>query len=144
MPSDNIPWYNPKDASYLNVVTASSHDSSTLRQWWHEDRTLTQQYFNQQLGQPGTAPWNLEPQLAEIIMKQHLYNDAMLAVFPIQEFLATDEELANPNIDVERINNPAVFPHYWRYRMHLSLESLLNKEGFNRKIAGWISDANRA
>ena len=144
MPSDNIPWYNPKDASYLNVVTASSHDSSTLRQWWHEDRTLTQQYFNQQLGQPGTAPWNLEPQLAEIIMKQHLYNDAMLAVFPIQEFLATDEELANPNIDDERINNPAVFPHYWRYRMHLSLENLLSKQRFNQKIAGWISDSNRA
>jgi hypothetical protein len=29
--------------------------------------------------------------------------------FPIQEFLATDEELMNPNMDEERINNPAVF-----------------------------------
>jgi 4-alpha-glucanotransferase len=65
-------------------------------------------------------------------------------VFPIQEFLATDEELANPNIDDERINNPAVFPHYWRYRMHLSLENLLSKQRFNQKIAGWISDSNRA
>jgi 4-alpha-glucanotransferase len=45
-------------------------------------------------------------------MKQHLYTDAMLAIFPIQEFLATDEELMNPNMDEERINNPAVFPHY--------------------------------
>ena len=143
MPSDDIPWYNPKNAAYLNVVTASSHDSSTLRQWWHEDRNLTQQYFNQQLGQSGTAPWNLEPQLAEIIMKQHLYNDAMLAIFPIQEFLATDNDLSNPNMDDERINNPAVFPHYWRYRMHLTLESLLEKKGFNSKIAGWVADSNR-
>lgn len=143
MPSDNIPWYNPKNAAYLNVVTASSHDSSTLRQWWHEDRNLTQQYFNRQLGQSGTAPWNLEPQLAEIIMKQHLYNDAMLAIFPIQEFFATDRELTNPNTDDERINNPAVFPHYWRYRMHLNVEELLEKEGFNQKIGGWILDSNR-
>lgn len=37
MPSDDIPFYNPKNANYLNVVTASSHDSSTLRQWWKED-----------------------------------------------------------------------------------------------------------
>ena len=143
MPSDNIPWYDPKRAGYMNVVTASSHDSSTLRQWWHEDRDLTQKYFHKQLGQYGTAPWNLEPQLAEIIMKQHLYNEAMLAIFPLQEFLATDHELTNPNMDEERINNPAVFPHYWRYRMHLNLEELKNKDGFNQKIAAWVCDANR-
>jgi 4-alpha-glucanotransferase len=73
---------------------------------------LTQKYFNHQLGQYGTAPWDF-PELSEMIMKQHLYTDAMLAIFPIQEFLATDEELMNPNMDEERINNPAVFPHYW-------------------------------
>ena len=143
MPSDNIPWYSPRNAGYMNVVTASSHDSSTLRQWWHEDRELTQQYFQKQLGQYGTAPWDLEPQLAAMIMKQHLYNDAMLAIFPIQEFLATERDLTNPNMDEERINNPAVFPHYWRYRMQLNVEELLNHENFNQKIAQWISDSNR-
>lgn len=143
MPSDNIAWYDPKDAGYMNVVTASSHDSSTLRQWWHEDRELSSQYFQKQLGQFGTAPWDLEPKLAEMIMKQHLFNEAMLAIFPIQEFLATDHELATQNMDEERINNPAVFPHYWRYRMHLNLEELLNHENFNQKIAHWIADSNR-
>lgn len=143
MPSDNIPFYNPKKAEYLNVVTASSHDSSTLRQWWKEDSNLTQKYFNQQLHQHGKAPENLEPYLAEMIMKQHLYNDAMLSIFPIQEFLATDEKLSNPNIDNERINNPAVFPHYWRYRMHLGLEELNKAENFNGKIRNWIEDSGR-
>lgn len=143
MPSDNIPWYNPKDASYLNVVTASSHDSSTLRQWWHENRNFSQKYFNQQLGQFGTAPWDLHPYLSEVIMKQHLYNEAMLAIFPIQEFLATDASLANPEINNERINDPAVFPHYWRYRMHIGLEQMKNEPAFNAKISGWVKDAGR-
>ncbi len=143
MPAENIAWYDPKNASYLNVVTASSHDSSTLRQWWHEDRELTQQYFRYQLGQAGTAPQILEPELAEIIMKQHLYNEAMLAIFPIQEFLATDAALTREEMDEERINNPAVFPHYWRYRMHLNLESMLKETAFNNKIAGWVKDSNR-
>ncbi len=143
MPSDNIPWYDPKNASYLNVVTASSHDSSTLRQWWHEDRNLTQKYFNNQLGQYGTAPWDLTPDLSEMIMKQHLFTEAMLAIFPIQEFLATDQDLMNPDMDEERINNPAVFPHYWRYRMHLKLEDLKEQTQFNEKIAGWIEDSGR-
>ncbi|MCJ7934531.1 MAG: 4-alpha-glucanotransferase [Chryseobacterium sp.] len=143
MPAENIPFYNPKNAHYMNVVTASSHDSSTLRQWWKEDPALTQKYFNQQLVQYGRAPENLDPHLAEIIMKQHLYNDAMLAIFPIQEFLATDLDLSNKNIEDERINNPAVFPHYWRYRMHIKLEDLKQKEVFNVKIAYWIKDSGR-
>lgn len=143
MPSDNIPFYNPKNAGYLNVVTASSHDSSTLRQWWKENPSLTQQYFNLQLIQYGQAPENLDPYLAEIVMKQHLYNDAMLAIFPIQEFLATDQRLANIEMDNERINNPAVFPHYWRYRMHLKLEDLKHESDFNKKIAYWIKDSGR-
>ncbi|WP_226063890.1 4-alpha-glucanotransferase [Kaistella polysaccharea] len=143
MPSDDIPWYDPQNATYMNVVTASSHDSSTLRQWWQEDCQLTQDYFHEQLGQYGTAPWSLEPQLAEIIMLQHLYNDAMLAIFPIQEFLATDKNLKNPNMDEERINNPAEFPHYWRYRMHLNVEDLITQTDFNKKIAYWIEDSNR-
>jgi 4-alpha-glucanotransferase len=143
MPSDDIPFYNPKNASYLNVVTASSHDSSTLRQWWQEDPVLTQKYFNQQLTQYGKAPEEMDAHLAEIIMKQHLYNDAMLAIFPIQEFLATDKELANRNLNNERINNPAVFPHYWRYRMHLNLEDLKEQKNFNQKIADWIKDSGR-
>ncbi|MDR6158920.1 4-alpha-glucanotransferase [Chryseobacterium sp. SLBN-27] len=143
MPSDNIPFYNPKNAGYLNVVTASSHDSSTLRQWWKENPSLTQQYFNLQLIQYGHAPENLDPYLAEIIMKQHLYNDAMLAIFPIQEFFATDSQLANIEIDNERINNPAVFPHYWRYRMHLKLEDLKHQEDFNKKISDWVKNSGR-
>jgi len=144
MPSEQILFYNPKNAAYMNVVTASSHDSSTLRQWWKEDPQLTQQYFNQQLMQYGKVSDQLEPHLAEIIMKQHLYNDAMLAVFPLQEFLATDEKLTNPEMDNERINNPAVFPHYWRYRMHLNIESLKENTLFNQKISNWVKDSGRS
>lgn len=143
MPKEDVPWYDPSWATYMNVVTASSHDSSTLRQWWQEDRELTQKYFNQQLHQYGTAPVELWTDVAEMIMKQHLYTSAMLAIFPIQEFFATDYQLTNPNMDEERINNPAVFPHYWRYRMHLKLEDLLTHDYFNNKIAGWVIDSGR-
>lgn len=143
MPAENIPFYDPRNASYMNVVTASSHDSSTLRQWWKEDPSLTQRYFNQQLIQYGKAPENLTPHLAEIIMKQHLYNESMLAIFPIQEFLATDVKLTNTKMDNERINNPAVFPHYWRYRMHIKLEDLKKEQIFNEKISSWIKDSGR-
>ena len=142
-PKEDVPYYDPQTASYMNVVTASSHDSSTLRQWWKENRELTQHYFNNQLKQFGTAPSELLPELAEIIMKQHLHSEAMLAIFPIQEYFATDYEIVNPYADDERINNPAVFPHYWRYRMHISIEELLQKEYFNNKIAHFVAESGR-
>lgn len=143
MPADDIPFYNPKNAGYMNVVTASSHDSSTLRQWWQEDRSVTEKYFREQLLQRGTAPSELMPPLAEIIMKQHLYNDAMLAIFPLQELLGTDQELKNPDPDSERINDPSVFPHFWNYRMHLEINKLQESEKFNKKISDWIAASNR-
>ncbi|WP_374363911.1 4-alpha-glucanotransferase [Cloacibacterium sp.] len=142
-PKEDVPYYDPQSASYMNVVTASSHDSSTLRQWWKENRELTQHYFNNQLKQFGTAPSELLPELAEIIMKQHLHSEAMLAIFPIQEYFATDYEIVNPYADDERINNPANFPHYWRYRMHISIEELLQKEYFNNKIAHFVAESGR-
>ena len=126
-----------------NVVTTSSHDSSTLRQWWQENRGLTQDYFNQQLHQWGTAPVDLEPYLAEMILKQHIYSDAMLAIFPIQDFFATDAGIANPKLENERINDPGNFPHYWRYRMHISLENLNSRTDFNEKIYNWMKDSGR-
>src|SRR5208283_5546338 len=46
----------PKDASYLSVVTPSSHDMSTIRGWWKEDPTLIQKFFTTELGQVGRAP----------------------------------------------------------------------------------------
>lgn len=142
-PKENAPYYHPQSAGYMNVVTASSHDSSTLRQWWKENRELTQHYYNFQLQQHGTAPSELLPELAEIIMKQHLHSEAMLAIFPIQEFFATDAALVNPNADDERINNPAVFPHYWRYRMHVSVEELIEHKDFNEKIAHLVAQSGR-
>ncbi len=143
MPSENIPFYNPANATYLNVVTASTHDTSTLRQWWQEDRANTEHYFLEQLKQWGTAPTEMEPGIAELILKQHLYNNAMLAIFPIQEFFATDFDLRNSNKDEERINNPAEFPHNWKYRMHLNLETLNKFENFNTKIATWVKNSGR-
>lgn len=143
MSSENSLFYNPANASYLNVVTVSTHDSSTLRQWWQEDRQQSVTYFKNQLQQYATAPGELVPELAELILRQHLASPAMFAVFPLQDFLATDRTLRNADQNGERINEPAVFPHYWRYRMHIPLEELIANEAFSSKIAAWVSAAGR-
>ena len=49
----------------------------------------------------------------------------------------------NPNIDAERINVPANPRHYWRWRMHITLEELMNLTEFNQHIRQMIEESGR-
>ncbi len=142
-PSDNTEYSDPLRAGYLNVVTTSSHDSSTLRQWWAENPELTQRYFEKQLGQSGDAPAQLTPELASVIITQHLNSPAMLAIFPLQDLLATSTDLAHPDPNAERINNPANPNHRWDYRMSMGLEKLILAREWNEKMREHIRRAHR-
>ena len=142
-PSDGTEFSDPLRADYLNVVTTSSHDSSTLRQWWCENPELIQRYYEQQLGQVGDAPAQLTPALASLIVEQHLNSPAMLAIFPLQDLLATSEHLAPTNPNIERINNPANPSHRWNYRISVDLEQLILEREWNEKMRELIGRAQR-
>jgi 4-alpha-glucanotransferase len=43
----------------------------------------------------------------------------------------------------ERINVPANPKHYWRYRMHMSVEQLMQEKAFNDEFAGYIKASGR-
>lgn len=50
MPKDmRRQFFHPADAPYLSVVTPSTHDMSTIRSWWEENREVTQKFFNDEL-----------------------------------------------------------------------------------------------
>ena len=127
-PKEAIPFYDPAKIDYMNVATTSSHDSSTLRQWWTENPALTQLYYEQQLGKTGTAPAELTPDLAAEIIEQHFNSPAMLTIIPMQDLLATSADLRDTNVKNERINNPANADQRWDYRMSIMLNNLYNNQ----------------
>ena len=54
MPKDlNRKFFHPADAPYLSVVTPSTHDMSTVRSWWEENRETTQHFYNNGTGSMG-------------------------------------------------------------------------------------------
>ena len=134
---------HPLDAPYLSVVTPSTHDMSTLRQWWEEDGHLTQRFYQEQLGRTGAAPRFCEPDICKAIIRQHLESPAMWSVFLLQDLLSIDSELRRQLPDEERINNPADPHHYWNYRMHVTIETLLARESLSSSIHQMISDTDR-
>ena len=67
----------------------------------------------------------------------------MLCLLSLQDWLSIDEQLRLPDQNAERINIPANPRHYWRYRMHLSIEQLMAADGFNAHVQQLIRFARR-
>jgi len=144
MPKDSKrSFFHPADAPYMSVVTPSTHDMSTIRGWWEEDRRKTQQFFNHELGQWGDAPFFCEAWVNRAIVVQHLHSPAMWSIFQVQDILGCDKEIRRENPHEERINVPAIPKYYWRYRMHKSLEDLLEQTAFNADLYENIKASGR-
>ncbi len=144
MPKDpKRTFFHPNDAPYLSVVTPSTHDMSTIRGWWEEDRSKTQEFYNKELGQWGEAPYYCEGWINKAIVIQHLYSPAMWSIFQLQDILGMSDALRRQDPSDERINVPANPKHYWRYRMHLSVEQLMQETAFNTEFAGYIKASGR-
>jgi 4-alpha-glucanotransferase len=119
---------------YLSVCTTSTHDMPVVREWWTENKAKTQRYYNEILKREGKAPAECTPEICEQIISNHLRSESMLCILPFQDWLSIDESLRNPFPATERINIPARPRHYWQYRMHLTIEKLMNAEKLNEKI----------
>ncbi len=128
---------------YRSVCTISTHDMPTLRQWWDEDEERTQAYFRTMLYRGGEAPHPLPGWLAKDIVSRHLTSPSMLCLLSLQDWLSIDERLRLPDANAERINIPANPRHYWRYRMHLTIEQLLREDDFNETIKTLITQSGR-
>ncbi|MFA9389837.1 MAG: 4-alpha-glucanotransferase [Prolixibacteraceae bacterium] len=138
-----IEFGHPDDAPYLSVCTTSTHDMSTIRGWWEENRDKTQRFFHNILGHNGVAPFYAEPWICQEIINQHLHSPAMWTIFPIQDLIAMDGDLRWDETDKERINVPSDEKNKWRYRMILSLEELLEAGDFNQLLAEMIHRSGR-
>lgn len=144
MPEDsNVEFANTACYPYYSVCTTSTHDMPGIRSWWEEDHSASQRYYNNVLGEPGEAPLSAESDICSRIIDFHLKSPSMLCIIPLQDWLSTDSGLRHDNPAEEIINVPSNPKHYWRYRMHLTLESLLDADKFNRSMYERIKASGR-
>ena len=111
------PW------KYLSVCATSSHDMETLRMQCDHD----------------PEPWEVRRMLWEF-----LDSPSMLAIFPLQDWVALDKGLRRADRMAERINQPADPHHHWRFRLHFDVHALLTAGELNVAVEGLIKDACRA
>lgn len=128
---------------HYSVCTTSTHDMGGIRQWWEENREKTQSFFNNVLNCGGAAPYYAEPWICDKIVEQHLLSHAMLTILPLQDWLSINGNIRRENPLEEQINVPANPRHYWRYRMHLTMEELIGKDDFNKYLRDKIKASGR-
>jgi len=136
-------FFHPAEAPYLSVITPSTHDMSTIRGWWEEDRARITSFYHHVLGHYGGPPVHCEPWVNRAIIIQHLYSPAMWSIFQLQDILGMSEKLRRENPQEERINVPADPNNEWKYRMHLLLEDLISENDFNEELGDYIKSSGR-
>ncbi|MBO6188419.1 MAG: 4-alpha-glucanotransferase, partial [Prevotella sp.] len=126
-----------------SVCTISTHDMAPLRLWWQENPERRQRFYVTMLQKEGKAPDQLPAHLAEEIIARHLYCPSMLCVLQLQDWLAMDGELRRKSAQDERINVPSDAYNRWQYRMHLTIEELMEATKYNNKVRTMIVRSKR-
>lgn len=111
---------------YLSVCATSSHDMSTLRM---------------QCVERGES----DPSSGKVreILSAHLTSQSMLAIFPLQDWVALDEDFRRQECNEERINQPADPHHHWRFRFHRNIGELLEEKNLTVEIRELLTATSR-
>ncbi len=129
-----IKFGSPERYPYLSVCSTGTHDTSTIREWWKEPETDTQTFYNEICGFKGEAPSECDSHICRRILSEHINSNSMMVILPLQDILSIDENIRIADCRSERINIPSNPKHYWRYRMHLTLERLISAKRLNNRL----------
>lgn len=132
-------WQYPENS----VCSIGTHDMSTFRGWWEENSEVSAHFYYNELHHEGGLPKEAPEWLCREVVEQHLYSPSLLCILTWQDWTSIDASLRNPDVEAERINIPANPRHYWRWRMHVTIEELMGRIEFNEQVAQLIDAAGR-
>ena len=85
MPKEfGVEFIDPHATPYLSVNSTGSHDISTLRGWWKEDKEKIQRYFNQMLHRGWCCPDCTSDLALQIITNR--WKEYMWTILPCRLF----------------------------------------------------------
>uniref|UniRef100_A0A0D9UYV9 4-alpha-glucanotransferase n=1 Tax=Leersia perrieri TaxID=77586 RepID=A0A0D9UYV9_9ORYZ len=145
MPSEpNLEFGIPSQYSYMTVCAPSCHDCSTLRAWWEEDEGRRSRFYKTVVGSDDEPPSRCTPEVVHFIVQQHFDAPSMWAIFPLQDLLALKDKYTTRPAQEETINDPTHPKHYWRFRVHVTLESLLDDKDIQATIKDLVTSSGRS
>ncbi|XP_060191492.1 4-alpha-glucanotransferase DPE2 isoform X3 [Lycium barbarum] len=144
MPSEpGLEFGIPSQYGYMTVNAPSCHDCSTLRAWWEEDEERRHRFFQAVMGSDELPPDQCTPEIVHFVLRQHVEAPSMWSIFPLQDLLALKEDYTTRPAIEETINDPTNPKHYWRYRVHVTMESLLDDKDLTKAIKDLVRGSGR-
>ncbi|XP_042408165.1 4-alpha-glucanotransferase DPE2-like [Zingiber officinale] len=134
----------PSQYPYMTVCAPSCHDCSTMRAWWEEDEERRCRFYRDVVGCNDIPPPRCTPDIAYYIIQQHIQAPSMWAIFPLQDMLALKDEYTTRPAVEETINDPTNPKHYWRYRLHITLDSLLLDNDLKNLVKDMVINSGRS
>ncbi|KAM0907019.1 hypothetical protein ACQ4PT_016421 [Festuca glaucescens] len=145
MPSEpNCEFGIPSQYSYMTVCAPSCHDCSTLRAWWEENEGRRSRFYKSVIGSEDEPPSRCTPEVVHFIVQQHFDAPSMWAIFPLQDLLALKDKYTTRPAVEETINDPTNPKHYWRFRLHVPLESMLEDKDIQATIKELVTSSGRS
>ena len=111
---DNEVFREPRNYPSASLATTSTHDTTTLKQWWEEMPSWQRANFWEMVSAQktdGNLPYTQD--IAIEIWKRVLGSASNLAIFPIQDIIGTTDQINVPG--TVNINN-------WTYRLPYTTE----------------------
>jgi len=132
------PYTPVKEYPLLSVCTPAVHDSTTLKQWWYEEKDKSA------LARGMDVP-KLDDEPTESVIENYLRalfkSSSAICMLQIQDLFALDNSVSDSDIHFERINIPGTVQNInWSYRISQEIESLLKNKGLSQKINDIVSE----
>ena len=142
----------------LSVATTSVHDSSTLRQWWNEEKASVEAFMKMTEADAEAEKQDSETPEEEKIAAQNKFTSREASyvlekcaecssawfINPLQDYLFMDDSLYLEDENAERINVPgSVNSFNWTYRIPVSIEKLNENKELVEKIKKLCEIHNR-
>ncbi|GMH36293.1 hypothetical protein BSKO_04161 [Bryopsis sp. KO-2023] len=145
MPSEpDQKFGDPSTYPYLTVCSPSCHDVLTSRGWWEEDEERREEFYREVLGgKEEKAPQECTPEIMKAITQQHMDAPSALTIIPLQDIFALSSKYNTRPAKEETINDPRNPTHYWGYRMHVTMETLLEDRELQTEVIGLMEKSWR-
>ncbi len=132
------PFIPPENYPELSVATTSVHDSTTLRQWWNQEKESVKSFLLLQSGSAEKLPdagSAFTPEIAEFVLRKTAQASSALLINPLQDYLFLEHCFYLENENDERINVPgSVNDFNWTYRIPCTIEELSQNRSLLNKI----------
>lgn len=147
------PFIPFKNYPALSVTTSSVHDSSTIRQWWHDEKSAVEAFVRAnpkffsidaspeknastfELAVSTITSGEFTPAIAEAILKAAATSNSLWDICPLQDYLYLSKKYWLEDASDERINIPGTVTSFnWTYRLPASIEELIEDKDLINKI----------